>query len=178
MLRPLYLTRISDQRCGSTIFGTIGAGYYRPRPPPRKYDLKTDRETANRGPQTYLKLCSAHAGAFSPPRLRFARLGPERPLLGLFKFSSGTLWIWDGRHEAHFAPTRDDRDNCFAADLMAAPGSAGCLAPPPGPLDPIRPMVVSADPSVRVRQNSDFVIYWPMCKVGRPTNPGACCDPK
>ena len=28
--------------------------------------------------------------------------GPGRPLLGLFKSSSGTLGIWNGQHEAHF----------------------------------------------------------------------------
>ena len=29
--------------------------------------------------------------------------GPDRPVLGLFKSSSGTLGMWHGQHEAHFA---------------------------------------------------------------------------
>ena len=45
---------------------------------------------------------SAHSGD-KPPSPRFGRLGPDRPLLGLVKSSSGTLGIWDGLHEAHFA---------------------------------------------------------------------------
>src|SRR5258708_3365193 len=43
-----------------------------------------------------------------PTQERLVRLvslgsGPDRPLLGLFKSSSGTLGIWNGQHEAHFA---------------------------------------------------------------------------
>src|SRR5262245_45742417 len=47
--------------------------------------------------------------------------GPGRPLLGVFKSSSGTLGIWDGQHEAHLARRAPTRANCFPAALMAAP---------------------------------------------------------
>jgi hypothetical protein len=45
----------------------------------------------------------AHAAAISSPRLASLGSGSDRPLPGLFKSSSGTLGIWDGQHEAHFA---------------------------------------------------------------------------
>jgi hypothetical protein len=57
--------------------------------------------------------------------------GPDRPLLGLLKSSSGTLGIGDGQHEAHFA--RDAGpigDNLMAAPV---PCSAGRSAGPNGP---------------------------------------------
>jgi hypothetical protein len=50
----------------------------------------------------------------------------ERPLLGLFKSSSGTLGMWDGQHEAHFARRGSIGDNCFAAN-----GGAPSLLPHP-----------------------------------------------
>jgi hypothetical protein len=49
-----------------------------------------------------------HAAAISRLAPRFARLGsgPDRPLLRLCNFSSGTLGAWDGQHEAHLARPR------------------------------------------------------------------------
>jgi hypothetical protein len=59
------------------------------------------------------------------PSLRLARV-LTGPLLGLFRFSSGTLRIWDGQHEAHFERRGTIGDNCFAAALMAGAGVLLC----------------------------------------------------
>jgi hypothetical protein len=49
-------------------------------------------------------LSRTHTRAFSPPPLAFARLGPDRSFTRPFQIHSGALGIWDGRHEARFAP--------------------------------------------------------------------------
>jgi hypothetical protein len=49
-----------------------------------------------------------------------------RPLLGLCKSGSGTLGIWDGQQEAHFARRGPIETTAFAAALMAAQVSLLC----------------------------------------------------
>jgi hypothetical protein len=87
-------------RWDPTIFGTMGGGTINHLP--AEIRPETDQRNGEPRPQTYSALYSARAGAFSPPRLASLGSGPDRPLLGLFKSRSGTLWIWDGQHEAHF----------------------------------------------------------------------------
>jgi hypothetical protein len=81
-------------------------------------------------------LWRAHTAAISPPCLASHGSGPDRPLLGLFKSRSGTHGIWDGQHEAR--ATCADRGQLFRC---CSNGSAGCLVPPAGPLDPMGPML-------------------------------------
>jgi hypothetical protein len=85
----------------------------------------------------------SHAEAFSLPRLAWLGSAPDRPLLGIFKSSSGTLGIWNGRHEAHSTPSRVDRDSCLAATRTAAPVacSADRSADANGPMDCADPFV-------------------------------------
>ena len=70
--------------------------------------------------------CGERTAAISPPRLASLGSGPDRPLLGLFTSSSGTLGIWDGQHEAHFARRGPIGQLFFAAALIAA--QASCSA--------------------------------------------------
>jgi hypothetical protein len=109
--------------------------------------------TTERTPRVY----RTDTGDLTSPRLASLGSGPDRPLLGLFKFRSAKLGIWDGQHLAHFArrsgaerfasygPIGDKLFRCCAN------GSGWCLVAPAGPLMPNAPQIACAGPSVRVR---------------------------
>ncbi len=109
---------------GAHYFRYHRRGCYQPLPHPRKHGLKTDQRSGAPAPHTYPALYSEHAGAFLVPlaSLRSAR-APERPLLGLFKSSSGTLGIGDGQHEARF-PQRGGQKERAAERLRRTRGAS------------------------------------------------------
>ena len=77
------------------------------------------------GVRKYLDVSSSTGARRRPAQQRLVRLalaslgsGPNRPLLRILKSGSGTLGIWDGQHEAHFARRT-------GAERFASHGSTG-----------------------------------------------------
>lgn len=146
-LAPLHIVR-PGRRTQS--LGPISPAVNRARESAERAGLRrADRRAGIHSPCTIQR----HTGALSLPRPRFARFGPAPLFRAPFKSSSGTLGIWDSRHEAHcarrsgaerFAP-HGPRTTGFAAALWQRPmshpagRSAGARWPLVAGADPFRP---------------------------------------